>query len=121
VGDLDGDEKPDLITANYAGNSLSLMRNLSTAGVLDFDDATDLNVPGAYSVAVGDLDGDGKLDLVTANLMNQQASVLRNISSAGSFNFAPALTLTTGDRPYSVAIGDLNGDGKPDLALPNYA
>ncbi|MFB2120910.1 FG-GAP-like repeat-containing protein [Parapedobacter sp. 2B3] len=120
VGDIDGDHKPDLITANYADGSLSFLRNISVPGAIDFAAATDVAVPGVYSVSVGDLDGDGKLDLVTANLLDQQASVLRNTSTVGNFSFDPIVTLATGDRPYSVAIGDLNGDGKPDVAIPNY-
>jgi hypothetical protein len=69
------------------------------------------------SVAIGDLNGDGKPDLVTANYLEDGAvSVLLN---GGDGSFRAKLDYGTGGGPYSVAIGDLNGDRKPDLVTAN--
>jgi FG-GAP-like repeat/Abnormal spindle-like microcephaly-assoc'd, ASPM-SPD-2-Hydin/FG-GAP repeat len=72
----------------------------------------------AYSVAVGDFNGDGKLDLAVANFYdNDTVSILLG---DGTGNFTLASSPTTGDNPYSVAVGDFNGDGKLDLAVANF-
>jgi 6-phosphogluconolactonase (cycloisomerase 2 family) len=127
IGDLDGDGKPDLAVANYGSNTVSVLRNTSTSGLIaagsfaakvDFTTGTD-----PYSVAIGDLDGDGKPDLAVANLSSNTVSVYRNNSTSGLIaagSFAAKVDFTTGSNPNSVAIGDLDGDGKPDLAVTNY-
>jgi hypothetical protein len=65
---------------------------------------------------MGDLNGDGKPDLATANYYANSVSVLPN---RGDGSFEARLDYATGNAPWSVAIGDLNGDGKPDLATAN--
>ncbi len=67
-------------------------------------------------VAIGDLNNDGRPDLVTANTGSLRVSVLLN---KGDGNFRAPRNYRVGDRPYAVAIGDLNGDRKPDLATAN--
>ena len=71
---------------------------------------------GASSVAVGDFNGDGKPDLVTANTDSGNVSVLLG---KGNFDFQPAVNYAVGSFPSFVAVGDLNGDGKLDLAVAN--
>ena len=71
-----------------------------------------------YSVAIGDLNGDGRPDLAVANsTASNNVGVLLGQSGG---TFAPAVTYSSGGiEPASVAIGDLNGDGRPDLAVAN--
>src|SRR5437867_3097436 len=68
------------------------------------------------SVAIGDLNGDGRPDLAVANGGCNTVSVLLG---NGNGTVGPKNDYGTGNYPYSVAIGDLNGDGKPDLAVAN--
>ncbi len=85
-----------------------------------FTDHTDFATgSGPSSVAVGDFNGDGKPDLATAN--GGTVSVLLNETAPGSATaaFAPQQTFATRSFPDSVAVGDFNGDGKPDLAVAN--
>jgi len=67
-------------------------------------------------VAVGDFNGDGKLDLAVAN---QDANTVSILLGDGTGNFTTASSPATGSYPYSVAVGDFNGDGKLDLAVVN--
>jgi hypothetical protein len=78
----------------------------------DFGTGADPN-----SVAIGDLNGDGKPDLAVANEPSNTVSVLLG---NGDGTFGAKTDFGTGASPNSVAIGDLNGDGKPDLAVANY-
>ena len=121
TGDLDGDGKTDLVTANFNANTISVLRNTTTLGVVDANSlAAKVDIPTATnprSIAIGDLDGDGKLDLAVANFGSSSVSVFRNTSSIGSISFAAKVDFTTGLSPRGVNIGDFDGDGKPDLAI----
>ncbi len=105
-------------------NTVSVFRNTSTSGSItagsfaakvDFTTGTD-----PYGIAIGDIDGDGKPDLVVANYSSNTVSVFRNTSTSGSIttgSFAAKVDFTTGTDPYGVAIGDI--EGKPDLVVTN--
>ncbi|MCH7720899.1 MAG: VCBS repeat-containing protein, partial [Planctomycetes bacterium] len=80
------------------------------------DDLTYGAGEGPFSVAIGDLDGDGDADLAVANRYSDNVSVLLN---NGDGTFAADVLYGVGDQPQSVAIGDLDGDGDADLAVAN--
>jgi hypothetical protein len=69
------------------------------------------------SVAVADLNGDGKLDVLVSNFSSNNVGVLLG-KGDGTFG-APLIYGTGGNTPLSVAIADVNGDGKPDLVVAN--
>ena len=71
---------------------------------------------GAYSVAVGDFNGDGNADLAVANYSAGTVTVLLG---NGDGTFRAGVDYGAGSNPISVAIGDFNGDGKADLAVAN--
>jgi FG-GAP-like repeat/Cep192 domain 4/Protein of unknown function (DUF1573) len=72
--------------------------------------------PTPISVATGDLNGDGIVDLITTNISDNTISVLLGKADG---TFSPKVEYTTGTYPASVAIGDFNGDGNLDLAVAN--
>jgi hypothetical protein len=72
------------------------------------------NLP--LSVATGDFNGDGRLDLAVVNATDRTVSILLGKSDG---TFGPKADFATGNAPVSVATGDFNGDGKLDLAIVN--
>jgi hypothetical protein len=66
------------------------------------------------SAAVGDFNGDGKPDIVTADTNSNAVSLLRG---RGDGTFRPAVNFAVGAAPYGVVAADFNGDGKLDLAV----
>jgi hypothetical protein len=68
-------------------------------------------------INAGDFNGDGFIDLVTANSGSASVSILLN---NGSGIFTQTSTPAVGNLPHSIAVGDFNSDGSLDLAVPNY-
>jgi hypothetical protein len=121
VGDFNGDGKLDVAAANacYFGYGT----NCNTVNILLGDGAGGLTIASSpakgstpYSVAVGDFNRDGKLDLATANSGSNTVSILLG---DGTGNFTLASSPASGARPYTVAVGDLNGDNNLDLVVAN--
>ena len=122
IGDLDGDGKLDLVVGNYKGKTVSVFRNTGSPGSITFTANAYPTAPSPLSVAIGDIDGDGKPDLVASGTDSAAVSVLRNTSSIGSItssSFAPKVDFGTGVTPYYIATGDIDGDGKPELVSVN--
>ena len=97
--------------------------NQSTLASISFSPAPpiDISIPGAVStegLAVEDLNGDGLPEIVTSQFQtNSNLYVFENKSSPGAILTGEIKTLTVGTPIKNIRVGDLDGDGKPDIAF----
>jgi len=118
VADVNGDGKPDLITANSSSNDVSVLLG---KGDGTFAPATNFAAGTApSSVAVGDFNGDGKADLAVTNYGPSTVSILLGNGTGTIGGFQLTNTVNVGTNPNSIAAADLNSDGKLDLVTANY-
>ena len=114
-GDLNRDGKRDLATANRDSNNVTVLLGDGAGGFAPAPRSPFAVGSVPHSVAIGDLNSDGRLDLATGNQASNDVTVLRG-NGAGSFSPAPASPFAVGTLPTAIAIGDLNADQRPDLA-----
>lgn len=119
AADIDGDGKPELISANADSSTVTVVLNTSTPGNVSFGTDINLAAPTAHRLAVVDFDGDNKLDIAVTCNSPKQVRVFRNTSSLGSLSFSAAGQINTPDFPNGIAAGDVDTDGKADLVVPN--
>lgn len=124
AADLNGDGVPDIAVVNVAANQVAVLVNTTVAG----SSAASFTAPQAFTIGnygqgitAVDADLDGKLDLVVANYEDNTVGVLQNTTTAGSatVSFNTMLAFSVGSNPEGVAVGDFNGDGKPDVVATN--
>lgn len=114
--DFNGDGKPDLAVSESSLNQIEVLPGLGN-GTFGLPIRTSVG-SGPAPIAVTDLQRRGILDLVVGNTGDGTLSVLLGTGS-GSFVQAPGSPFFIGGMPSSVAVGDLNGDGVPDVAVTN--
>lgn len=121
VGDVDRDGRLDVV-ANGSG-AVRVFRNLTTVGAatLSFAAPTSVTLAGIGSgLALGDIDGDGRLDIARGNGFGSIQIALNNGSGPGSIGFSAPTAIASGSDDFDLAIVDLNGDARPEIATMDF-
>ena len=119
LGDVNRDGRLDIVTTNFAAHAASVLLGQASGG---FGTATNYQ-SGAQNtvsdVALGDINGDGRLDIVAANGNSNTVGVLPALAAGGFGSFSPFATGAS-TNPLALVLGDVNGDGRPDIVAANY-
>ena len=116
AGDLTGVGSMDLAVANFLDGSVSVLLETAIASG-DFLPAVTTSVGGhPNEVVIADMNGDGRKDLVLADETADAGRVVLLLQDGtATAHFGTPIALSTVDAVAGVAVGDLNGDGKPDI------
>lgn len=119
AADLDGNGTVDLVTGNQVGDDLNVF--LNSSGTFASPLKTALGETPSGLVA-GDLDGDGtsRLDVAVTLTGSNRVRVLHG-QGGGAFQADKVNDFTVGDSPAALALGRIDGDALPDLAVANLA
>ena len=123
IGDFTGNGLGDLAIANSALNTITIVINPGATGAWNTATQQTINLPTGsqpFSIAFADFNLNGVLDIVVANRLSNNIMVLLGLGG-GAFSNVQILSTGTPSTPVSLATGDINADGRPDVVVANNA
>lgn len=117
VGDLNGDGLADIAVTHRIEGSMSVIKNNSSLTSLDFQLAGNWATSARpWGIDMGDLDGDGDLDMVVTDRESPTINVFTNITSdPNTINFSSSTKSVPSEDTWNTIIADMNNDDKPDI------
>jgi hypothetical protein len=118
VGDFNGDGKPDVVFPSYSTSYQVAVSLNNGDGTFKAPIATNVAGTGVIGIAVGDFNGDGKLDVVVGQYPDKTGfGAVRVMLGNGDGTFQAGKTISVAATPSTIVVGDFNGDGNLDAAL----
>ncbi|MEO9870511.1 FG-GAP-like repeat-containing protein [Ekhidna sp.] len=122
AADFDKDGFIDIVATNQQLQRVTVYRNTTTGTgeIITFATGVDIAIAGAgpWGVDIGDMNGDGKPDLIIGSTTTvNNLYVIENNSTSGLIVFDTPTAVATTNTNQNSAVGDLNGDGRPDIAF----
>src|SRR4051812_12945574 len=122
AADFDADGRSDLAVANFGrtgdGDTITVLLGQPDGSLIPESDTTIGVGTGPTSVAAAKIDGDARPDLVVTNQQSSSVTILLR-RPGGGFTEEPGSPVSVGSAPFETAVGEFNGDGRPDLAVTN--
>jgi|GEM_PF-3141287 len=118
AADVNGDGRRDIVTANYYTNTVGVLLGQAGGGFAPVTSYSVGSGSGPLSVAVADVNGDSRPDIVASNYDSSNVGVLLGLSGGG---FGTATNYSTGSSsaPREVVVADVNGDNRADIVTAN--
>lgn len=119
IGDMNRDGHADLVIGSHDSYGILILQGDGQGNFVVTPDSAVImrqgNDPHTHGLGIGDLNGDGYPDIVTANSSDNDISVMLN-NGGSSYTSAPASPFPVSPSPYPLAIGDVDSDGDLDIA-----
>jgi hypothetical protein len=125
VGDIDGDGKQDLIIAQFADSNLVIFRNTGEPGTLDSNSFQKilfkLPFKSVFQINMGDLNADGKPEIIVGCFSADTFAVIQNNSTPGNISLTVAATggFVAGSSACAIKVADLDEDGMSEIIIVN--